>query len=95
MFVFISSGKPGAIGRGRRLALAFAGSEHRANHQLTGDADLQAAISLFEKQFQNPEAITDTETRSRATLQDCWCGCRADALVPGKESATAETPAAF
>src|SRR2546423_9440645 len=60
-----------------------------------GDADLQAAVSLLKSNFTNPEAITDTEL-SRATLQGLLVRMPGGLLlVPGKESATAETPAAL
>jgi len=60
-----------------------------------GDADLQAAISLLKSNFTNPEAITDTEL-GRATLQGLLVRMPGGLLlVPGKESATVETPAAF
>ena len=59
-----------------------------------GAADLQTAISLLKSNFTNPEAITETEL-NRATLQGLLVRMPGGlVLVPGKESAPAEIPAA-
>jgi hypothetical protein len=60
-----------------------------------GPADLQAAIALFKSNFANPEAITDAEL-NRALLQGLLVRySQGLVLLPGGESAPAETTAPF
>lgn len=60
-----------------------------------GENDLQAAIAALKSNFTNPEAITDTEL-NRATLQGLLMRMPGGlVLVPGKESAQAESSFPF
>src|ERR1700736_5967887 len=58
-------------------------------------ADVQAAISLLRSNFTNPDAINETQV-NRATLQGLIARLNNGVLLlPGKETAAAETPAPF